>query len=151
MSINATDDIIDLRDVTDRVDELREERDEVQEAVEGAELGTLEYEVAAQALNEWLTENREELEELEALLEECKGLGGDHQWEGDWYPLMLIARDHFVDHIKELIHDCYEMPKEMDSGRWPYCFMAINYEGAAQEAEADYESVDFRGYEFLTR
>jgi hypothetical protein len=43
------------------------------------------------------------------------------------------------------------MPKEMNSGQWPYRHMTIDYEAAANEAEQDYMTVDFDGVEYLIR
>ena len=43
------------------------------------------------------------------------------------------------------------MPKEMDSGNWPYRHMTMNFEAAAEEAKQDYMEVDFDGNTFLIR
>jgi len=153
--INGTDDVIDVRDVIERIEELREALEEAFEAnEEGHNFETLvEYRAAVRldaspAHCHRLHMEEEELADLEALMDELKGYGGDEQWEGDWYPLTLIARDHFVEYIKELIHDCYEMPKQTG---WPYDCMHMDYEQAAEAAEVDYSTVEFRGYQFLYR
>ena len=56
--------------------------------------------------------------------------------------------DYFTEYIKELIDDCYEMPKEINSGRWPYNHITVDYESAAEEAKQDYLSVDYDGATF---
>ena len=62
-----------------------------------------------------------------------------------------IREDDFVRHIRDLIDECYEIPKEMESGRWPYCHITIDYEAAADEARHDYYEVDFDGVTYLCR
>jgi hypothetical protein len=138
-TIDFSADIVNLDEITDRVDALRESTSDYEN-----EEGNLE------AHDAWVND-KAELVALEGLLEDIKGYGGDHQWEGDWYPGYLIARDHFVAYIEELIDDCYEMPKEMKSGAWPWRHVSIDYEAAAKEAEQDYTSIDFDGREFLYR
>jgi hypothetical protein len=124
MSIDNTDDIIDSRDIIQRIWELE------QDSKEGP-LG--EYEAA-------------EFEALKALAKEAENESGD--WE---HGETLIRRCYFVDYISDLIHDCYEMPKEIHSGAWPYRHMSINYEEAAKEVEQNYASVYFDGEEYLIR
>jgi len=62
-----------------------------------------------------------------------------------------INDDYFQEYIEELIKDCYPMPKEFDSGAWPWRHMVIDYESAADEAKSDYSSVEFRGQTFWAR
>ena len=100
-------------------------------------------------LEEWAEEIfNNEFEEYKALTDlilDCEGYG-------DWdYGATLISREYFVEYIKELIDDCYEMPKELNSGKWPYRHMVMDYEAAAAEAEQDYQEVTLFGYEFLIR
>jgi hypothetical protein len=143
MTLDLSADYINVEDITDRVDELREERDGW---VLGAPDGTEIPNPAG-----WATDNTgdaEELSMLEDVLDNLRGAGGDHQWEGDWYPQTLIARSAFVDYIKELIHDCYEVKESSD---WPYRHMAMDYEAAADEAETDYSEVTVNGSDYLYR
>jgi hypothetical protein len=152
-TINQTDDLIDLRDVIARVEELREERDTLQTAVEEADEaldGSLESADAkhdAQTLvDEWALDNDEELEALESLLDDCKGKGGDEQWEGDWYPVTLIRESHFEDYAQQLAEDIGAID---DSATWPN--NCIDWERAARELRMDYTEVEFKGVSFLTR
>ena len=131
----STSDIMDSRDLIERLEELRAKLEEVRATNEDPSSG-------GAAMDE---DERQELEDLEALAKECEGYGA---WE---HGETIIPRDAFVDHITELIDDCYEMPKDMNSGKWPFCHMTMNYEAAAQEAETDYMSVMVRGHEFLMR
>lgn len=87
----------------------------------------------------------EELEELEKLADECEGYA-------DWnYGETLISRDNWHSYVEQLIDDCYEMPKEMKSGNWPWRHMSLDIEAAASELEQDYTSVYIFGHEFLIR
>ena len=62
-----------------------------------------------------------------------------------------IREDDFVRHIRDLIDECYEMPKETQSGQWPYRHITIDYAAAADEARQDYYEVDFDGVTYLCR
>lgn len=91
------------------------------------------------------SEEAEELAELEALFEQASS---SPDWE---YGEQLISRDYFVAYIEELIDDCYEMPKQINSGEWPWRHMSLDIEAAAKEAESDYFEVEFFGRTFLIR
>lgn len=132
-----TDDIIDSRDVIARIEELESERDDYEHDEDGNRTG-LDW-------SQDYPEGAEELRELTELAEECEGCS-------DWqYGETLIAEDHFTSYIEELIDDCYELPKEMKSGEWPWRHMSIDYDAAANEAKADYTEVSFAGRTYLIR
>lgn len=104
---------------------------------------------AWRALDEWSNAegnaNAEELEELEELVEELRGAGGgDHQWEGDWYPRELIDTDSFEEYAEELAEECYSIPDT-----WPH--RCIDWEKAARELAQDYSMVSFRGSDYYWR
>lgn len=90
----------------------------------------------------------EEAQELAILLkvqeqaEDC----ADYQ-----YGEVLIRESYFTDYIKELIDDCYELPKEFNSGAWPWRHMTLDYESAANEAKDDYTWIEFDGVTYLIR
>jgi hypothetical protein len=129
-TIENTEDVIDSRDVIARLDELESCRDDHETDPTGGHFSD---------------EDAAELAALRALADEAED-------SSDWiHGETLIRRSYFVDYIAELINDCYEMPKEMNSGQWPYRHMTIDYEAAANEAEQDYMSVDFDGVEYLIR
>ena len=88
-------------------------------------------------------EESAELTDLTAFLHEAMQYNSDAD-EGE----TIIAESYFVDYIKELIDDCYALPKELTSGEWPYRHITINYEAAAEEAKADYAELTFRGRTF---
>ena len=109
---------IDGRDIRDRIDEL-------------------------EALDAPTEEESAELTDLTAFLHEAMQYNSDAD-EGE----TIIAESHFVDYIKELIDDCYDLPAELTSGEWPYRHITINYGAAAEEARADYAELTFRGRNF---
>ena len=121
--MNTTDSLmndyaIDGRDIRDRIDEL-------------------------EALDAPTEEESAELTDLTAFLHEARQYNSDAD-EGE----PIIAESYFVDYIREIIDDCYSLPKELTSGEWPYRHITINYEAAAEEARADYAELTFRGRTF---
>ncbi len=148
----AGNDIIDIREVIERVETLREEfqtaMDENEEGHNFEELS--EYVEACRkdanaAHAHKLHEEAIELQTLESLLSDLCGYGGDEQWEGDWYPVTLIARSYFVDYCKELVQDIGDLPNGIPS------YIEIDWEKTADNLEADYSTVDFDGSEYLYR
>lgn len=139
-TISNIDDTIDVRDIIARVEELREERDDLQLALDG---GSQED---VNALAEWETDNAEELAELESLLDDLNGMGGDEQWEGDWYPVTLIRDSYFQDYAQELAEECCMIDT---NAKWP--MTCIDWEKAARELQWDYSSVEVNGVTYWTR
>lgn len=139
-TISNLDDTIDVRDIIARVEELREERDDLQLALDG---GSQED---VNAMAEWETDNAEELAELESLLDDLNGMGGDEQWEGDWYPVTLIRDSYFQDYAQELAEECGMIDT---NAKWP--MTCIDWEKAARELQWDYSSVEVNGVTYWTR
>lgn len=73
-----------------------------------------------------------EFKAVEQFLDEARSEGFDD----------LIHEDYFVDYITEIIDDCYSLPKELQSGDWPYRHITVNYDAAAKEAKQDYTVVE---------
>jgi hypothetical protein len=143
-NFSNTDDTIDSRDIIERIEELEAEREELESAVNDPESDD-ETADAIAALAAWDADNLEELETLQALASEAED-------SPDWvHGETLINESYFTDYIEELINDCYEMPKQMHSGDWPYRHMIIDYEAAAEEAKVDYTEVTFDGNVYLIR
>ena len=139
-TISNLDDTIDVRDIIARVEELREERDDLQTALDG---GSQED---VNAMAEWETDNAEELAELESLLDDLNGMGGDEQWEGDWYPATLVRDSYFQDYAQELAEECGMIDT---NAKWP--MTCIDWEQAARELQWDYSSVEVNGVTYWTR
>lgn len=88
-------------------------------------------------------EETEELALLEALLEECKGNGGDEKWEGDWYPLTLISETHFETYMDEMLEDIGELPKDLPS----YLSITVDYDAL----KMDYTYIEYDGVTYYFR
>ncbi|MFC3652706.1 hypothetical protein ACFONN_14200 [Dyella humi] len=43
------------------------------------------------------------------------------------------------------------MPKEMNSGKWPWCHMTMDWEAAAEAAKVGYNEVTFNDVTYLIR
>lgn len=137
-TISNTDDVIDSRDVIARIEELETEQAELVEQLSNGEITEADMLVFDK-------EQGKELDVLRKLAEEAES-------SPDWiHGEVLIHEDYFTTHIEELINDCYELPKEMNSGKWPYRHITFDYEAAAEDAKADYMEVDFDGNTYLIR
>ncbi|OXJ32687.1 hypothetical protein CFB82_20095 [Burkholderia sp. HI2714] len=132
--ITSYDDIIDVRDITDRVEELREARDDWAECSGDGEKWA-----------ETHPDDAAELESLESLLDDIRGYGGDHQWEGDWYPVTLIRDEHFTEYAMELLADIGDIPRNI-----PH-YIVIDEEATAMNIQADYSDVEFDGSTYWYR
>ncbi len=119
-----TADMIDLRDVTDRADELREMRDD----------------------GELTPEDTAELEQIEKVLAELEGEGGDHEWDGAWYPGSLIRDSYFRDYAQELAED---VGAGDSNATWPN--NCIDWDQAARELRMDYSSIEIEGVTYWYR
>lgn len=124
--ISNSEDIIDVRNVIERVEELREMRDDDAEHFADGE--------------------EAELSALESLLKDLADYGGDHQWEGQWYPVSLIRDSYFEDHAREMAEDTGAISRDAE---WPNNH--IDWPAAARELQQDYSSVKFNGVTFWYR
>lgn len=156
LDLNA--DIIQVSDITERVEELDDELDSLKQDVEDlteeateAE-GEEDYDAAIEArdkaekaLRAWTEEWGEELAKLKALLEELCGYGGDHQWNGDWYPQMLIDKEYFVDYAEQLVKDIGDVADNVPS------YVVIDWKATADNLLADYSEVEIEGRTYYYR
>jgi hypothetical protein len=162
--IDNSQDVISMDDVTERFAELRderaslvEERDEAKEELDAMDTETDlgEYEEAAkrfkaaeEALEVFDSEDNEDAEELAtltALLDETRGYGGDHQFEGDWYPGSLIRESYFTDYCEQLVKDIGDLPDETPG------YLAIDWGKTADNLRVDYSEVEYDGITYLYR
>ena len=116
--LNSKDNI-QVEDLTDRIDWL-----------EGHELEELPE------------DEQSELKALIKLVDELQGMGGDHNWRGDWYPSHLIRDSYFENAMDEMVADYYNMP-ELPS------FMTVTLDYVA--LQMDYSSVEVDGVTYWTR
>lgn len=114
-AISNTDDIIDVRDLM--------------VAVEASENG----------------EDSAHGASLRKLLDELRGQGGDAEWRGDWYPLMLIRDSHFRDYTRELVEEIGGVPKAFPG------YIEIDWEATARNIRGDYTAVEFDGVTYWFR
>jgi len=131
--LDNTQDILDVRDIIERVEHLRELRQPGP-----VDLGEDDNDQDQDVLFA-------ELATLESLLSELKGYGGDHDWEGDWYPVTLVRDSYFVEYAQELVEECFEMPKDLPS------FIEIDWKATARNIRVDYGSVEFDGVTYWYR
>ena len=137
-TLDNTNEVIDSRDVIARIEELENEQSNLIQQLSDGEITEAEM----------VAFDKDKGNELDALRE----LAAEAESSPDWiHGEQLIRASYFVQYITELIDDCYDLPKELTSGDWPYRHITIDFEAAAKEAEQDYNSVDFDGVEYLIR
>ena len=169
-TISNTDNVIDSRDIIKRIDELTGDFQALVDDIEDAETDE-DRETAFSALATWLIGNTDIVPDLKALegisfddvsdwaeaydaheLKALLALADEADCSPDWScGETLIHEDYFTDYIEETINDCYELPKEFNSGDWPWRHMTIDYEAAADEAKQDYMEVNFDGATYYIR
>ena len=125
-TVDLSADVIDVRDIIARVLELRDERDEYNEKM-----------VSPDAWDGVPAGEPEELAMLEGILSELAGYGGDEEFEGDWYPVELIADSYFQEYTQNLAEECDMVDTR---ARWP--MTCIDWEQAARELQMDYGSIE---------
>lgn len=155
--ITNTEDILDVRDVISRFEDLETDLESAHE--EGQFMSSFD---------DWIDNSRdnsdpihaafrgmrgvevqdaiEEFYKLRELLNDLKGYGGDEQWRGDWYPILLIRDSHFRDYAEELAEDIGAI--NSDAG-WPN--RCIDWARAARELQVDYSTVEFDGTTYWYR
>ena len=141
-TICNTDDVIDSRDIIERIAELEAEQADLMDGHTVLEDLSAEQ---RKALLDWEAENAEELDTL-------RKVAAEGESSPDWsYGEQLIRDDYFVEHTEQFIDDCYEMPKALNSGEWPYRHMKIDYEAAADGLKQDYFDINFGGVTYWIR
>lgn len=131
-----------MSDLTDRIDELRDEL----EAHHDEQDVTLSFEYALQDADNFapLSDEYNEWAALNEIAEELRGMGGDHKWNGDWYPHEVIHVSDFEQRMDEMFSDCYsECGKNLPS----WASITLDYDALKQ----DYSEHTFEGNEFLVR
>lgn len=134
-TVDLRADVIDVRGIIARVLELRDEREEYNEKMGSPD-----------AWDGVPDGEPEELGMLEGILSELAGYGGDEEFEGDWYPITLIAESYFQEYAQDLAEECGMVDT---SARWP--MTCIDWEQAARELQMDYSSIEIRGFTYWYR
>lgn len=145
-TITNEDDVIDSRDVIQAIEDLESDISSLEEELEQVRApGYTAAEGQIEELEIRLDDARTELAPLKALAEQGETCA-------DWqYGCGLIRESYFTDHIKELVDDCYSLPKGFDSSAWPWRHMTMDWESAAEEAKVDYTEIDFDGVTYYVR
>lgn len=134
-TVDLSADVIYVRDIIARVLELRAERDEYNE-----EMGSPD------AWDSVPDGEPEELAMLEGILSELAGYGGDEEFDGDWYPVQLIAESYFQEYAQDLAEDCGMVDT---NARWP--MDCIDWEQAAGGLQIDYSHILIHGSTYWYR
>ena len=148
-----TDDMLDVRDLIERYEELEDELSaitDIEDEIESLDPDEDIEEIRTakenlEAKQKELEDEQEEFEQLEKILDELKGNGGDEQWRGDWYPITLINSDYFTDYTEELLVDCGYIPKDLPS------WIKIDWEETADNVKVDYTTIDIDDETFYYR
>lgn len=141
MASDIGDDILDVRDLIERFEELEAERDEY-----GADAEDEDSSGDPEGWALTYPEDAAELALLAELLDDLKGYGGDHQWKGDGYPVMLIRDSYFKEYAMELADNIGAI--DHNAG-WPA--NCIDWDQAARELRTDYSEVDIDGHTYYYR
>jgi hypothetical protein len=144
MTISKFDAVIDSRDIIKRIEELQNEYDELMQSLmefdeENPNATNEKRSQYLNSLDDWLFDNKAELDSLLALQEQCEGYS---DWE---YGETLIHEAYWVDYCKELLEDCGEIPRELP---W---YIEIDWEKTAENLSDDYTTVDFDGETYYIR
>jgi len=144
--ISNSDDIIDIRNVIERVEQLHDELQDGANPPIGPKALALWFQAIADDDAHTLQDAARELLTLTALLDDCKGNGGDEQWQGDWYPVTLIRDSYFRDYAEELADDIGAINRD---ALWP-C-NCIDWDETADQLKQDYTTVEFDGVTYWVR
>ncbi len=130
-----------MEEITDRIDELLADL----EAHHDEQESTLSFEYALQDVCNFedMEEEWEELKALEEIADELKGMGGDHEWNGDWYPHEIIHTDDFEERMDDMVDECYDFGKNLPS----WASIKIDYD----ELKQDYTEHEIDGNTFYAR
>ena len=134
-TVDLSADYIDVRDIIARVLELRAERDEYNEKMGSPD-----------AWDGVPDGEPKELVMLEDILSELAGYGGDEEFDGDGYPVQLIADSYFQEYAQDLAEECGMVDT---NARWP--MTCIDWEQAAEELQMDYSNILICDYTYWYR
>ena len=137
-TVDLSADVIDVRDIIARVLELRDERDERDEYNE--KMGSPD------AWDGVPDGEPDELNMLEGILSELAGYGGDKEFDGAGYTLILVRDSYFTEYTQNLAEDCGMVDT---NARWP--MNCIDWEQAARELQMDYGNILIHGSPYWYR
>ena len=149
-TLDLSADIIDIRDIIERFEEIEADLLECfneQQEIEGDDTQTDNPEDSAfLSWTEQTThDDAEEYQQLKAILTELNGAGGDEQWRGDWYPLILIKDSYFTDYCMDLVQDIGDIPRDIPS------YLVIDWDATADNLRYDYSETSIGDNDYLFR
>ena len=147
--LDLTADVIDVRDIIARAEELEATLQDRHAELTTAGDTAMDFEEWVESLAHDYPHDEPDAVEALALrdiLSEIKGMGGDEQWRGDWYPVTLIRDSYFKEYAQEMAEDCGMIEP---SAVWPYT--CVDWDQAARELRCDYTGVDIDGVTYWTR
>jgi hypothetical protein len=135
--VRNTDDVIDSRDVIARIEEIEDVRDSCLDA---------SNDITEDCGDSDCPRHNDDVEEEYASLKKFAEQGENFS---DWlYGETFVRDSYWVKYTEELIDECYELPSQ---DGWPYCFMKMDYEAAADSLQVDYTNIDFDGVTYWAR
>lgn len=148
---NGADDYINVEDVCKRVEELQSLQEDATDAEDEYNRASFEdkadaLDVLQRAQDAFSEPEQAELESLLELLRDLRDYGGDHKWNGDWYPGMLIDEEIFEQYAEQMAEDIGAIDRD---AKWPYT--CIDWEKAANELRVDYSEINVNGRPYLYR
>jgi hypothetical protein len=154
--ITNSENVIDVRDIIARVEELESDAEcqcghsrDYHQTVREDEQGSEDCEHDGCGCSSFYfadEDERDEFKRLTVLLDELRGNGGDHDWRGDWYPVILVRDSYFEDFARE---EAESLDLIKSDARWPYT--CIDWKKAARELQMDYSTSDFDGVDYYYR
>lgn len=152
LDVSNRKDVLDSRDVEKRIDELIDERDSWQDNNELPDYVDPET-TTDDSVKEWTDEQVEkwtewdesdEGTELKSLLAFRDEMQDYCEWRDG---ASLIRETYFTEYIKEEVNDTGDLPKDLPS----YIENNINWDGVAEDLQADYTSGDYDGVTYWVR
>ena len=88
----------------------------------------------------------EEAHAIRSFVEQFRGYGGDHEWEGSWFPVTFIRDEYFTEFAEEFAGDIGAIDP---NANWPT--NCIDWDKAARELQIDYTSGEYEGETYWAR
>jgi len=123
-------------------DKDADEIEQIENNIDGLRTDISDIEDNIKTIRDDISEAEEELNPLKAFADEAEGYAPD--WN---YGATLVRDSYFEDYARELVNDIGDLPSELPA----YIENNIDWEGVADDIQADYSSVDFDGEEYWVR
>jgi hypothetical protein len=139
----GSESIIHVSDLCERYEDLEREFDGIKSDLVERGLPCTDEEMSKHPGFE--QESWDLFKAIDDLLEDLRGAGGNHKWQGNWYPDRLIADgDIFVQEMQELCESIGDVSKSAS-------YIVIDWEATARNLQQDYSSVTVGLSEFWYR